>query len=174
MVDVFAGSLRARDRESGLFNELVSTLSRCWGVPACDTNSGVLDSYPQIHTSNSQSLSGEQSISGSVEEDESNAARGGRRQFTVIGRATLVTSTTPNTDTQDGTGLCQQFALDRQSLRMLERLAVCVNHAEPVLLVGETGVSYTGLWYSMYTGDCGALSLIGDCVYWRRRYSVPC
>ena len=36
-----------------------------------------------------------------------------------------------------------QFAFTRQSVNLLERVAVCVMHNEPVLLVGETGVGKT-------------------------------
>ena len=36
-----------------------------------------------------------------------------------------------------------RFAFTHQSTNLLERVAVCVSHNEPVLLVGETGVGKT-------------------------------
>ena len=36
-----------------------------------------------------------------------------------------------------------KFAFTRQSVNLLERVAVCVTQNEPVLLVGETGVGKT-------------------------------
>ena len=36
-----------------------------------------------------------------------------------------------------------RFAFTHQSTNLLERVAVCVTHNEPVLLVGETGVGKT-------------------------------
>lgn len=43
----------------------------------------------------------------------------------------------------DVSAVTQQFAFNRHSLRMLERLAACVAMDEPVLLVGETGSGKT-------------------------------
>ena len=38
-----------------------------------------------------------------------------------------------------------RFAFTRQSSALLEKIAVCVNHTEPVLLVGETGTGKTSV-----------------------------
>ena len=38
-----------------------------------------------------------------------------------------------------------RFAFTRQSSALLEKIAVCVNHEEPVLLVGETGTGKTSV-----------------------------
>ena len=38
-----------------------------------------------------------------------------------------------------------RFAFTRQSSALLEKIVVCVNHTEPVLLVGETGTGKTSV-----------------------------
>lgn len=41
---------------------------------------------------------------------------------------------------------CRNFTQTKQALRLLERLAVCVEHNEPMLLVGETGCGKTSVY----------------------------
>ena len=124
VVDVFAASVRGRDRERGIFDELVYALGRCWGVADCDIEGLVLNSHPQLHLHN-------------PEQEE----REGERAVSVIGRVVLESvDQSPEGFLAMST---QQYSFNRHSLRMLEQLAACVSMDEPVLLVGETGSGKT-------------------------------
>lgn len=45
---------------------------------------------------------------------------------------------------------CRNFTQTKQALRLLERLAVCVQHNEPMLLVGETGCGKTSVFLLVF------------------------
>ena len=59
----------------------------------------------------------------------------------TIGRATVTAASrkTPS----ERYGPIQSHTFTRHALVLMERLAVCVHHYEPVLLVGETGTGKT-------------------------------
>ena len=49
-----------------------------------------------------------------------------------------------------------KFAFTRQCSALLEKISVCINHQEPVLLVGETGTGKTSViqYLAAQTGVC--------------------
>ena len=164
VTDVFAASIRGRERQRGLFDELVHALGRCWGVAACDVDGEVLHSHPQLHLntpSDTVSVSKIDVKSGGGIGHRQNTVLPSSTQclVSVIGRITLVTTTNNSTTTTNPSSssssslattaaatapsFLQQYAFNRHSLRMLEQLAACVSMDEPVLLVGETGSGKT-------------------------------
>ena len=52
-----------------------------------------------------------------------------------------------------------KFAFTRQCSALLEKISVCINHQEPVLLVGETGTGKTSViqYLAAQTGVCSFL-----------------
>lgn len=134
VLDVFAAAVRDKERERGVYNELVFCLGRCWGVTECDIDGLVLQAHPQLlRSDDSHRLENDSSSvrHSSALEDASNGS-------VTVGRVTLSSSAVT-----DISAIVQQFAFNRHSLRMLERLAACVSMDEPVLLVGETGSGKT-------------------------------
>jgi midasin len=135
VIDVFASAVRDKERERGIYTDLVMCLGKCWGVPECDIDGLVLNAHPLLHRSDdSHRLENDNSSirhSASSSKDTSTG-------IVTVGRVTLTSS--PVTDVS---AIVQQFAFNRHSLRMLERLAACVAMDEPVLLVGETGSGKT-------------------------------
>lgn len=137
VIDVFAAAIRDRERERGVYNDLVFCLGRCWGVPDCDIDALILNAHPQMHRSEdghrleNDDIQVRKAIGGNGNEEDLNG-------IVTVGRVTLKSS--PVTDVST---IIQQFAFNRHSLRMLERLASCVAMDEPVLLVGETGSGKT-------------------------------
>lgn len=131
IVDVFAASVRDRN----LFSELAYIIGSCWGIPAECVDSYVINSNPQqdivpFQTSIEKTLNKAQDnqVSGMI------ITTGG---WVTIGRITL-RQISSKIDQNE-----QQFAFTKHSMRMLERVAVCVSMNEPVLLVGETGSGKT-------------------------------
>ena len=55
------------------------------------------------------------------------------------------------------------YAFTRQATTLLEKIAVCVNHTEPVLLVGETGTGKTSMiqYLAQQTGTQAAHTSVG-------------
>ena len=132
VIDIFAAAVRDKERERGVYNNLVLCLGRCWGVPECDIDGLILNVHPQLHRSDDSHRL----------ENDSSSIRGGREEevtgIVTVGRVTLTSSAVT-----DVSAIVQQFAFNHHSLRMLERLAACVAMDEPVLLVGETGSGKT-------------------------------
>jgi midasin len=94
----------------------------------------VINAHPQLYRSDdSQRLEDSRSIRESV--SSKNEEKSG---LITVGRVTLTAAAVT-----DVSAVTQQFAFNRHSLRMLERLAACVAMDEPVLLVGETGSGKT-------------------------------
>ena len=164
VTDVFAASIRGRERQRGMFDELVHALGRCWGVAACDVDGEVLHSHPQLHLntpSDTVSIVDVGAGGGTGHRQNTVLASSTQCLVSVIGRITLITtnnnSTTTKTTSSSGSSsssslataaatapsFLQQYAFNRHSLRMLEQLAACVSMDEPVLLVGETGSGKT-------------------------------
>lgn len=137
VIDVFAAAIRDKERERGVYNDLVLCLGRCWGVPDCDIDSLILNAHPQVYRSDdshrleNDDIQIRKSIGGKSNEQELSG-------IVTVGRVTLTSSAVT-----DVSAIVQQFAFNRHSLRMLERLASCVAMDEPVLLVGETGSGKT-------------------------------
>ena len=140
VTDVFAASIRGRERQRGVFDELVHALGRCWGVADCDIDGEVLHSHPQLHLNTP-----------SADRQTTALATSTQHLVSVIGRITLVTNTSSSSSSTStltaadaaAPSFHQQYAFNRHSLRMLEQLAACVAMDEPVLLVGETGSGKT-------------------------------
>lgn len=131
VIDVFAAAVRDKERERGIYDDLIRCLGQCWGVPDCDIDGLIIHAHPQLHRSNEgHRLENENSsIRHSVANREEESTG-----IVAIGRVTLVAAAVV-----DVSAINQQFAFNKHSLRMLERLAACVSMDEPVLLVGETG-----------------------------------
>lgn len=140
VVDVFAGSIRTVPA----YEEVVQVLGGIWGIPESEVNAFFLHSGADVDAFFSQpSGAGDASAL---------AATGNTIQrgdgLVKIGRATI--STHPSGKATAIGGAEQQshlreqnFAMTKYSLRLLERVAVCVSRNEPVLLVGETGTGKT-------------------------------
>jgi len=131
LVDVFAASVRNRE----LFGELAYIIGSCWNIPAECVDSYVINSNPQQNIVPFQS-----SIEQTLNKNQDNQVGGvivNSGGWITVGRITLrqVTSKIEQNE--------QQFAFTKHSMRMLERVAVCVSMNEPVLLVGETGSGKT-------------------------------
>ena len=134
VIDIFAAALRDKERERGLYIELVLCLGHCWGVPECDIDGLILNAHPQLHKTESSKMEDESSSSRQSIMSSSDAGNG----LVTVGRVTLACSSSAHVS-----DIVQQFAFNRHSLRMLERLSACVAMDEPVLLVGETGSGKT-------------------------------
>ena len=156
VTDVFAASIRGRERQRGVFDDLVRALGRCWGVADCDIDGEVLHSHPQLHLNTPSDVAAVSVGAVGSERRQSTALTAstqgqgqgqGQHLVSVIGRITLVTTTTTSSSSSSLAGAApsflQQYAFNRHSLRMLEQLSACVSMDEPVLLVGETGSGKT-------------------------------
>jgi midasin len=124
VVDVFAGSIRTRS----VYEEVVQVLGGIWGVSEAEVSAYFLNTAGD-DVATQQAASAVQRAEGLVR----------------IGRATIVTR--PSKSGLSAGDLPaqreQNFAMTKYSLRLLERVAVCVSRNEPVLLVGETGTGKT-------------------------------
>ena len=135
VIDIFAAALRDKERERGLYSELVLCLGHCWGVPECDIDGLILNAHPQLHKTDNSRIEDESgNIMQPIMSNTSDVSNG----LVTVGRVTLACSSSAHVS-----DIVQQFAFNRHSLRMLERLAACVAMDEPVLLVGETGSGKT-------------------------------
>lgn len=103
----------AATRDPEATAELALLLGRCWGVGAAQVEAMLLQGSPQVHW------------------DQSGGAL-------TVGRCTLAAAPAQSPGASN-----QLFALTRHACRLLERVAACVQHGEPVLLVGETGSGKT-------------------------------
>lgn len=103
-------------------------------MPECEIDGLVINAHPQLYKSDdSHRLEDYRSIRESVSSKSEEEGR-----LITIGRVTLIAAAVT-----DVSAVTQQFAFNRHSLRLLERLAACVAMDEPVLLVGETGSGKT-------------------------------
>jgi midasin (ATPase involved in ribosome maturation) len=136
---VFAGSIRTVPA----YEEVVQVLGGIWGIAETEVDAFFIHSGADVNAFFSQPSAG-----GSALDAAKNTIQRGEG-LVRIGRATISTTPSAAKPTAIGQGeeqshqREQNFAMTKYSLRLLERVAVCVSRNEPVLLVGETGTGKT-------------------------------
>ncbi len=115
IIDVFAASCRDTD----LFIMLANIIGECWDLTPSQIQLFIVESQPQLIQSSSLISIGQVQFEKPVLINENKY------------------------DISNNLSISQTFAYTMHDLRLLQRVAGCVNMNEPVLLVGETGSGKT-------------------------------
>ncbi len=135
ILDVFVASMRERS----IYTETTYLIASMFGMSESDVDTLILNATPIQHNNSAKVSSNDQILNTNY-------------NWLTIGRVMIpIQRTTLYTD--DG----QNFALTKYSLRMLERVAICVVMNEPVLLVGETGAGKTSSVQELARLTCNKL-----------------
>ena len=135
IIDVFVASIRDRT----IYIETTFLIASMFGMSESDVDALIINATPIQHANSSKASSNDQILNKNY-------------NWLTIGRVMI-----PIQRTNLCTDVGQNFALTKYSLRMLERVAICVIMNEPVLLVGETGAGKTSSVQELARLTCNKL-----------------